>query len=209
MRRYITALFLLFSAILSTVCAQQIRSFFMSAPDDVLPLLTKNMRADLIDYIDADMSAKVNNLLDGVSSLDTLGTDYLRLKSSSSSTIEMALLPYEEVNLICVVKSVKAESEDSRIDFYDSSWKHIESESFFKAPAIKDFFVPSDTMGKYMDMCDLYLVSLRLRKPDNVLVAEYTMPSYMDEENAKVIIPLLRKLVYRWTADGFVCETCE
>lgn len=209
MRKLLSIMLFLLLGGTSKVSAQEMRALFMTAPDNVLPMLSGIMRADLVDYVDAGMKAKVTNLLDGVSRLDTLSTDYLFLRPSASSSIQMALLPYNESHLVCVINSVKAEVEDSRIDFYDLGWNRIENNVLFTPPAIRDFFHPSDTVGKYVDMCDMYLVSLKLGKPGNILVAEYTMPGYMNEDDARVVAPLLRRLVYRWTSDGFVCETAE
>lgn len=206
MRKFLSIILFLFFGGTSQVPAQDIRALFMSAPDNVLPTLTGIMRADLMDYIDAGMKAKVTNLLDGVSRLDTLGGDYLYLRPSASSTLQMALLPYNDTSVVCVINSVKSEVEDSRIAFYDLGWKCFDSKGLFTSPSISDFFHAPDTAGKYLDMCDMYLVSLKLSKPENILVAEYTMPGYMNDKDAKAVKPLLKRLVYRWTSDGFVRE---
>ena len=50
----------------SKVSAQEMRALFMTAPDNVLPMLSGIMRADLVDYVDAGMKGKVTNLLDGL-----------------------------------------------------------------------------------------------------------------------------------------------
>ena len=48
--------------------------------------------------------------------------------------------------------------------------------------------------------------SLALSAGDNTLVAEYTMPAYMNVDDAAKVKPLLRKLVYRWNGERFVID---
>ena len=67
MRKLLFLICFMFSGAMSLVSAQDMRSLFMDAPDGIFPLLTKNLRADLVDYADAGMTAKVVNRFDGVS----------------------------------------------------------------------------------------------------------------------------------------------
>lgn len=203
MRMLILLLFML-CCMLSSAQAQDIRAMFMNAPDSVLPLLPRNVRADCIDFADAGMSYPVSNKLDGKSTLKKLTDDYLLLQSTGISTVEMKMLPFRDSFVICVVNTVYAEAADSRIAFFNNDWQRIDDESLFKAPLIRDFFDVADE--KAVDMCDIYLVSLNLCPDDESLVAEYTMPNYMNEDDARKVCPFLKKIVYRWNGEGFVME---
>lgn len=200
-------LFLILLPFLSTALqAQQMERLFMLAPDTVLPLLTENDRFELVEYAKARMKSRVSNQLDGESVLKEITPDYLLLCPTKLSTMQMKLLPTSNDTIICVVNSVKIEAEDSRVAFFDSRWNRLHDDSCFTFPPIKEFFSPSDTIDKYVNMCDIYLVSLRLSPDENHIVAEYTMPSYMNKRDAAVVAPLLRKLVYRWNGKSFVRE---
>ena len=190
--------------VFSTAAAQDMRTLFMDAPDEVLPLLPRNARADCIDLVDAGMSYPVTNLLGGKSMLKVLTNDYLLLQSTGSSVVEMKLLPFKGGFIICVVKSVSAEATDSRIAFYDKSWRLLDASQFFTAPSIRDFFTTPDS--KILDICDMYLVSLKLNEADNYVVAEYTMPNYMNNDDAEKVRSLLKNITYRWSGSGFVKE---
>ena len=195
---------LLLCCVASRMQAQDMRTLFLNAPDGIFPLLSSNDRADMVDFYEAGMTAKVTNRLDGVSVLEKLTTDYLSLATTASSTMDIKLLPVQGDTVICVVKTVKAEAADSRICFYDKLWNLLDVGAFFGLPAISEFFIsPTD---EYMDMCDIYLVSLTLSAADNSLVAEYTMPAYMSVDDAGKVRPLLRKLVYRWNGERFVID---
>ena len=204
MRKLMFFVVLLFGCLVSRVSAQDMRTVFLNAPDVVFPMLSSNDRADLVDVIEAGMTAKVRNRLDGVSVLAELTDDYLSLATTASSNMQLKLLPFNGDTVICMVKTVKAEAADSRICFYDKQWNRLDGSGMFTMPEISDFFVSPD--DEYMDMCDIYLVSLTLSAADNTLVAEYTMPAYMSVDDAGKIEPLLRKLVYRWNGGRFVID---
>ena len=102
------------------------------------------------------------------------------------------------------MNTVSAEASDSRIAFYDSGWKKLNAGCLFTAPSIRDFFNSTDE--KLLDICDIYLVSLDLSATENTLVAEYTMPDYMNSDDAAKVRALLRRIVYRWNGSAFVRE---
>ena len=104
--RKILLILLLLCAWSTTSSAQDVRTLFMDAPDAVLPLLPRNVRADCIDFADAGMDYPVSNLLGGKSTLKVLGKDYLLLQSTAVSTVEMKVLPMGESSVVCVVNTV-------------------------------------------------------------------------------------------------------
>ena len=204
MRKLLIFVMFLFGGAMTMVSAQNMRAIFLNAPDEIFPLLSNNDRADLVDYIEAGMTAKVTNRLDGISVLHELRNDYLMLATTASSDVQLKLLPFQGDTVICMVKTIKAEVADSRIRFYDKEWKLLDGDRMFSYPSIAEFFTSAS--NEYVDKCDIYLVSLTLSAVDNTLVAEYTMPVYMSVDDAKKVKPLLRKLVYKWNGVRYVIE---
>ena len=186
--------------------AQGMRRLFLDAPDEVFPLLTRNNRADCADYLDAGMEAVVTNRLGGVARMKAMGDDYICIEPSYASSVQVKRLAAGGDTLLCVVKSVRAEATDSRVSFYNQRWENVGAEGLFQAPAIEEFFVSADSAALYADRCDIYLVSLTLSPDDDTLTAEYTMPGYMNEEDAAAVRPLLRRIVYLWDGKRFVKE---
>jgi hypothetical protein len=202
MRKLFSVIAVLVGGFAMQLQAQSMREAFLKAPEELFPLLTDLCRADLIDYFDAGMTAKVTNKLDGVTVLESLDDDFMQIATTRSSSVQVKMLPCADDTLFCVVRSVKAEVADSRIDFYDSNWNRLPVDGRFAYPAISDFFV-SDA-EKYIGLCDMYLVSLTLNADDCTMVAEYTMPAYMNDGDAEKVLPLLRRIVYRWNGKRFV-----
>ncbi len=183
--------------------AQDIRKLFIEAPDSVLPLLDSGSRADCVDFADAGMLYPVTNRFSGKCVMKELSDSCLLLQTSGASMFEMMLLPYNGSFVICVINTVFAEAADSRIAFFDSDWKRLDTERFFTAPAIADFFTDLSTAGKQAEKCDMYLVSLKRGDAGKTIVAEYTMPDYMTPDDAAAIRPLLRKITYTWNGVRF------
>lgn len=203
MKKILLILLLLCGIVFSSQ-AQDMRTLFMDAPDTVFPLLPRNARADCVDFADAGMEYPVTNLLGGNSVLKKLTDEYLFLQSTSVSSVEMKKLPMGDSFVICVVKSVSAEATDSRVCFYNSNWEKIDTSSLFTAPSIEDFFF--DEEEHILDLCDIYLVMLKLDAHSNTLVAEYTMPDYMNIDDARKVRALLKNITYRWNGERFIKE---
>ena len=110
MRKLLISIMFLFGGALTMVSAQDMRTVFLNAPDGIFPLLSGNDRADLVDYIEAGMTAKVTNRLDGTTVLHELEADYLKLATTASSDVQLKLLPFQGDTVICMIKTVKAEA---------------------------------------------------------------------------------------------------
>ncbi|MBR6647985.1 MAG: DUF3256 family protein [Bacteroidaceae bacterium] len=180
------------------------KDLFLKMPVELLPLLKENDRLDLIDLYEAKMNIPVTNRLDGKSSIKMLTDNYMYLTLSASSSMQIKMLTdVSGDTLLCVVNTVSAEAADSRIRLYKNDWQPVEN-GFFDTPAIADFFIQSDSTKEALELADIYLVELNLSPEDNTLVAEYTLPRYMNKEDAARILPLLHKIVYIWDGRGFV-----
>ena len=203
MKRVFIIAILLVSHFCGNVSAQSLRELFVKMHVRLLPLLKGNDRLDLIDLYDANYSTSIINSLDGKSRLKVLTKDYLQLSVTASSSMQMKMLPTQDGDtLLCVVNTVAAEASDSRIRFYGKDWQPLDG-VFFDAPAIADFFLPSDSAVQVMDIADIYLVELRLSPDDKTLVAEYTLPHYMTKEDAERVMPHMRKMTYEWDGRKF------
>ena len=105
-----------------------------------MPLLSKNNRLDFIDFYDAKMEASVTNRLEGKSCMDVLTDDYVSIRYTKTTDVAMKLLPLNDTtDVLCMVTTVKASADDSRIAFFDSCWRPLEVTSYIAEPNIEDF----------------------------------------------------------------------
>lgn len=185
--------------------AQEMRTIFTEMPDSIIPLLTHSNRADCVDFLDAKMRARVTNRMDGDSELLQLTPDYLKMKLTDHTFLQMKLLPRSSGDtIICMINTVCAEANDSRIRFYTKKWQAINpATKLFKKPYIKDFFTADGSLEKILRITDIYLVELTLSPSETTMQASYTMPAYMSRKDSTFVTKNMHPIEYRWTGKTF------
>jgi|GEM_PF-5624862 len=117
--------------------SQKITPFFTSAPDEIIGAISQNQRKDLVDYYQAGKTATITNTLNGKSQLVKLSDDFVALKTSSAGSLEIKMLPINDTTYIfATIHTVCGEMCDSRISFYNSSWKPLPTAQFFNWDSI-------------------------------------------------------------------------
>lgn len=117
-----------------TAPAQNIREVFRAMPDSIMPYLTKNAKLDMMDFMDANMKAAVNNELGGESRMLFLSDDSLAIKMSNALMFELSL-EKADTNMVIVMKrtyQIKERHEEVLINRFSSSWRPI-SESLIRS----------------------------------------------------------------------------
>lgn len=191
--------------------AQDMKSLFIAMPDSLAPLLTKVNKEDFGDFLASNMKAEVKNRLGKNSEMLKLTADYLDLKMSESSEVQMKLLPVNDsVNVVCVVHTYKGPAADSNIRFYSTQWEELplssyltlpKEDAFYKAPVAE---ADQETYYNLRKQADMYLFVAKLSDKDNTLLYSYTTPDYLDKETAEKQKPFLNAepLKYIWTGEG-------
>lgn len=121
-----TALIVFLLALASGISAQlRMRDIFAQLPDSVLPLTTRNNRLDCIDFIENGMEARVKNLFGDQVVLDSLTEDFMVLRTSEASCVEMKLFAEGTDTLICVNRIYMGPVADSEVKVFDTSWSFV------------------------------------------------------------------------------------
>ena len=123
--RKILLLSVLFLVSASSSAQLKMRDVFAQLPDSVLPLMTLNNRLDCIDFIENNMEARVKNKFNDQVVLEVLTDDYLSIRTSEGSAVEMKLVPQAGDTLICVNRTYFGPAEDSEIRLYDIDWQLV------------------------------------------------------------------------------------
>lgn len=151
-RRIIPVLLLCLSAI-GPVRAEDLRTLFIGMPDSIIPTLTKSERMDFLDYMDSGMRARVRNKLGGESMMTAFSDNSLTVMTSQSGRLEMVLFPRENgSNLICIIRTVTARYEDSRLSFYNEDWTPVDAESLIDYPQFEDYLTKAALKSDSLDM---------------------------------------------------------
>lgn len=193
--------------------AQDLKTLFVAMPDSLSPFLTEVNRADFGDFLESGMKAEVKNRFGNTSEMIRLTPDYLFLKSTSASTLELKLFPLNDsVKVICAVSTYFAPAGDSQIRFYDTEWKELPASDFIQLPQEDEFYVVPqsemqiDSLKNLRAYADMYLWKATLSAEQPFLSITYTTPDYLDKKTAEslkryvISIPLC----YEWKNGKFI-----
>jgi len=186
--------------------AQDMKTLFIAMPDQYIPQLETAWRKDLVDLYESGKEARLQNTMTGYSQLSKLTPDYLLLKVTERSTVEMKMLPLvNNTHIIAMVTTIEGPVADSRIDFFSTEWQPLASSDLF-TPVSSEWFIKenidknSDEYKDALARLDIDLVQYQLSPDNQTLTATYTTPLYLTEPEQKKIMPFLKETpkVYVW-----------
>ena len=122
-------LYVLFFMVLSAmlVAAEGMKSIWISTPNLITPYLNRSLREKLVTFNQTGVNPEVNNLIGGVSKLDTLTGDFLQVELSDACTLQMKLLPQTgSDSIVCVVRTFRGPAKRSEIHFFSTDWQAVD-----------------------------------------------------------------------------------
>lgn len=169
------------------------RDMFIKLQSPSLEILKKTTRLDMLDYWDADSVYKATNAMDGLSWLENVTPDYMKIVLTPVSTLELKILPDKKGFVVMAVYTVgdEVQARDSQIEFYDSMGNRLDASKYFTAPSLERFFdIPKGsltTMKEIKEMIPFPTVSYSASPDNNDLTAVLTVGAYMDVDNYNII----------------------
>ena len=138
MKRLLTVMILALAVM--TVRAEDLRTLFIGMPDSIMPALTRSDRMDFMDYMDSGMKAKVRNKLGGESVMTRFEDNMLTVVTSGAGRMDMVLFRMKSgSNLICIISTVTAKYDDSRLAFYTENWEPVATSGLIELPVFDDY----------------------------------------------------------------------
>ena len=183
MKRILSLIILMLTV--SMADAADLRTLFISMPDTIMPALTRSERMDFLDYMDSGMRARVVNKLGGESEMTLLEEKRLTVRTSQSCRIDMALfdLP-DDRSLICIINTVTARYDDSRLMFYTDDWMPVNVEDVIELPVLDDYLTKkalrNDSIADFKKQSILRLQSVTVS--GDALEFSYTSLDYIGED---------------------------
>ena len=165
------------------------RKVFEKLHCSALEILSPSSRLDMLDYWDVDSIAKITNVMDGLSWLEEVTPDYLKVRITPVSTLEIKILPMKKGSLAMTVYTVgdDVQAEDSQIKFYDMNLAEVPTEKYFSIPRVKDFFeIPKGSATKMKEieqMIPFPTIAITANPKNNNLEARLTVEKYINEDD--------------------------
>jgi hypothetical protein len=194
--------------------AQDMKDLFTAMPDSIIPQLEEAWRKDLIDLLQSGKEARLKNTLEGSSELQALTEDYLRLKPTERSIMELKRLPLiNNTYIICMITTVEGTAPDSRIQFFTTGWQPLNGVGEMQPLSVSDFLsTDTDTANneyKYaVSRLDMDLIKYSLNPGNTTLTASYMTPLYLSKQEREQVFKFLKPkpIIYNWNRTAFVRE---
>lgn len=186
----------------SFVYAQNMNEVYLSIPDSLSILLTKDNRIELVDNYLNNKEPKIKNKLGGESELKALTDDYMLLQTTSKSTLEAKFLPVNEYyKIICLIQTYCGPACDSKLSFYTTDWKPLKNSFNFNPLYI---ILNKTECEETHNKLDAITAKYALNQNDLSLTITSTVNEYLGEDLYKDIASCLKKeIVYQWIEGRF------
>lgn len=186
------------------------RKVFAEAPLEMIDMIRPTSRLDMLDwYSQADSIFAAPDALGGKSRIETMTDDYIRVKVSPVSTLEIKILPYKKDFIAMSLYTVGGDSiaTDTEVAFYDAALKPLPAGKFFKAPDPMSFFNIKDSdisEAELREWMPFQTVELTTGPGDTPLKASVTILAALPQEvREKLRDVLLPSMSASWTGSGF------
>lgn len=187
-----------------------VRGLFLSLSDSQLGILPKTTRQDMLDYLDADSLATRPNAFRGDAYIVRSSKDFLEVRLSNVSTLQIKELPASKGVLLMTVYTIRGEGvpADSEVNFFDSSFRQLKREKILPLPDPAKFWnighLPKeerDRLRHEIDAIAFYSLAYTASPLDCNLNATVTLDDYLTQEQIKELEPYLDSRL-QWLWDG-------
>lgn len=191
--------------------AQGIDALFSSAPKEVLPLLDRTSRLDMLDLYNGGLEAKTENIYGGQSEMLRKTHDYIKVRCSESSFWQMKLLPVGHDTLIVCVHTLLVPEAVSTISFYRHDW-HLQKREMPRAD-FSQFVQTNSDLSSYRKQALMeqmrvqnYQASLNDSTTDLTISLDLSSLQVSDREDAQ---RLFHPVAYKWVGGKYVIPTAH
>ena len=189
------------------------RYVFENIEPSSLEIIPKSIRLDMLDYWDVDSVFKASNIMGGLSWLNELTPEYLKVTITPVSSLEIRILPFKESKIALTVYTVGdvPEAADSQLKFYDDNLRELDSKDFFEIPRIKDFFeIPkgsSTKMKEIEEMIPFPTIAYSANALSDNIEARLTVAQYISEDDWNIAKLFLKPFItFEWKKNKYKLE---
>lgn len=183
------------------------REAFVNLPLEVMDLLPKSTRLDMLDYFEADSVWQAKNTLGGPSVLEQLSDNRLTVKLTPVSRLQVCILPSVKKNegpVVMTLYTVGDDAPDTELNFFSREMAPLEEKKFFKAPKLRDFFNVDRRSGrseKELEQIVAFPTVEYEMEQGGRLVGRLTVSPLLSQEDREALDKYLRKDL-RWEWKG-------
>lgn len=184
---------------------------FTQAPAEVMPLLSKNTRLDMVDYFRAGSDRESVNGLGGPARITAMEPGCVSYLCGSGLRCQMMVIEQMRIDkatrdtvpnfVIAIAETIDTPIPDSKITVYDSKWRV--SKGAFTPPRLADWIASGTKadLERAKSLLPFMTVDYVLDPQSMSVTATPTIARYFaasDAEAASVLALLKKSITYRW-----------
>ena len=181
------------------VSAQSLREVWIEMPDSVLPYLSKSQRTELADYVDMKADPDVLNAFGDSVRIERMTNNYLLVKASKVTRLEIKLL---DNNSLALVQTWKAPVAESKLSLFNLQWQPKEAVVEYNENIVKPDTMTDEEFNDLKSLMYPRLKEYRLSPENNSLSVSWNYP-LLSKKELKRMVDLLKPQVLNWTGRDF------
>lgn len=178
---------------------------FVSAPAEVLPAISGDLRLDMLDYYHSGYNRSVENDFGEPVRIDTIAADRIAVRVADNSRVEMSILPLSAKDTaVVVITTLEMPAATSFVKVYHGDW--VEYPDVLPFHALSDWVMPQGKpmMADIENKVPFITATLTFDPATRVLTAANTLHQYFTPEDYAELKPYLRPaLTYKWNGKKF------
>ena len=181
------------------VSAQSLREVWIEMPDSILPYLSKSQRTELADYVEMKAEPVVLNVFGDSVRIERMTNNYLLVKASEVTLLEIKLL---DNNTLALVQTWKAPAAESKLSLFDLQWQPKEAVVEYNENIVKPDTMTDEEFNDLKSLMYPRLKEYRLSPENNSLSVSWDYP-FLSKKELKRMVDLLKPQVLNWTGRDF------
>lgn len=187
---------------------------FVDAPDDVISLIEKPRRLDMLDYYQAQSDKGTSNIYGGECTIERLqeypenGSSILEFTSNNGlKYIIFVVNGNTPAPLIGIIEEIPSPILDTQIKFYTKTWEKP-TKAIWREPALSDWIINKTDNELVTEALPFIMYSADYDAKTKVLSLTNNMGAYfVKDEGTEILDKLKPKLTYRWDGKQFKSTT--
>ena len=181
------------------VSAQSLREVWIEMPDSILPYLSKSQRTELADYVEMKAEPVVLNVFGDSVRIEHMTNNYLLVKASEVTLLEIKLL---DNNTLALVQTWKAPVAESKLSLFNLQWQPKEAVVEYNENIVKPDTMTDEEFNDLKSLMYPRLKEYRLSPENNSLSVSWNYP-LLSKKELKRMVDLLKPQVLNWTGRDF------
>lgn len=182
---------------------------FVNLPLKTLDILSRSRRMDMLDYYAADSIYKAPNGMEGLSELVKVTPDYLKVKITPVTDMDILMLRSPKKALAVVLYTIGGDGQaaDTDVTFLDDRMQELPRKKYLEYPDVLDFFNLPDkeVKEKIEEIIPFPTIEFTADPSSTTLSATLTVGEFLGKENFEYIKRYMKTspLQFRWNGKKY------